>query len=492
MSKQTISILKSTSALGINQAFVLVIGMIKTKIIALLLGASGFGYFSLFSNITNLFVSYSNLGLQTGGVRNLAICDDKHKIAVTVKVLCIALLTTSLIATVIMCAFSRIISNSLFGTPEHYLEIIIISPVVLFTGLNNFQLAVLNGMHKIKYLVLSKMCASFLSAIATVVIIYMGGRKVLSIAFACASLILYLSGLPFVRRLKIRNVKITMADFICVFKSLISVGGGVYLSGLVYTLMAYISTVYINRTLGSSALGIYSSCWHIANLYVYMILSAIGVDFLPRITRMIKLNHDRTAVQQCLNEQIALGSFLFLPAGIFIFIFAPLILPLLYAENFASGASILRWQTLGVFMRVIAFPLGHLLIAYSKSLLYFFLQTGFYLLEFLFLTIVIKYKGFGGLGINYPIAYFMYMLVLGISSVVTVGFRPNKKTLIAMLATVLFSSLAVFVIFIMESYWQIICGVLLSLSCGLCSLAYIIKVTRGDIASLFKRKQADE
>src|SRR5690606_7971989 len=63
--------------------------IIRTKIVAILLGPSGVGLFALFNSVADLAAALANLGVQSSGVRQIAEAsgsDDRAKVAVTVTV----------------------------------------------------------------------------------------------------------------------------------------------------------------------------------------------------------------------------------------------------------------------------------------------------------------------------------------------------------------------------------------------------------------------
>jgi len=66
------SILKSTALLGGSSFINILIGMIKTKIVALLLGPSGVGFMGVLSSLQQIVTTVTGLGLNTSGVRQIA------------------------------------------------------------------------------------------------------------------------------------------------------------------------------------------------------------------------------------------------------------------------------------------------------------------------------------------------------------------------------------------------------------------------------------
>ena len=65
-------ILKSSALVGGSQAVNIVIGIVRTKAMALLLGPAGFGLFGLYGSISSLTQSIAGMGINSSGVRQIA------------------------------------------------------------------------------------------------------------------------------------------------------------------------------------------------------------------------------------------------------------------------------------------------------------------------------------------------------------------------------------------------------------------------------------
>jgi len=80
---------KATSLFGGVQLITIFITVLKSKVIALFLGAAGYGIMSLFSSAIQLIYSFSNLGLASSGVRDIAQANnqaDKEHLSKTILV----------------------------------------------------------------------------------------------------------------------------------------------------------------------------------------------------------------------------------------------------------------------------------------------------------------------------------------------------------------------------------------------------------------------
>src|SRR5690349_8473548 len=65
-------ILRSSVLVGAASGFVILIGMVRTKIVAVLLRTSGFGLMGSYTSILDLCVSLAAMGIGESGVRQIA------------------------------------------------------------------------------------------------------------------------------------------------------------------------------------------------------------------------------------------------------------------------------------------------------------------------------------------------------------------------------------------------------------------------------------
>jgi Polysaccharide biosynthesis protein. len=83
-------ILKSSAVIGGSSMLNIIIGIIRTKAMAMLLGPSGVGLMGLYGSITDLTISVAGMGINSSGVRQIAEAvgsDDTERIARTAAVL---------------------------------------------------------------------------------------------------------------------------------------------------------------------------------------------------------------------------------------------------------------------------------------------------------------------------------------------------------------------------------------------------------------------
>jgi PST family polysaccharide transporter len=102
---------------------------------------------------------------------------------------------------------------------------------------------------------------------------------------------------------------------------------------------------------------------------------------------------------------------------------------LFYSTKFISGAELLPWFVLGIFGRVLSFPMGYILLAKGSSRWFAFTETCFSaLLLYLSLTLM-KYCGLVGAAYAFAILYGMHCLGMVLLSRHLTGFKWERQTL---------------------------------------------------------------
>lgn len=417
------SIIKSTGLIAIVQVIQIIFGLVRNKVVALLLGTKGFGIWGLYTTYIEMASAFSSLGLDQSGVRQIAKSNDPLIIAKCIWVFKRALIIVSSFTAILSILFSKAISLLIFNTKDYYWGVIIVSFVILFNGISKGQIAILNGLRNLRSLAISQIIGAIVGSIACIILVYLIGEKGIPYFLLSIGLTAVLSTWWFVRKMNLQLEKPSFEETKKELKQLFLLGLGFSAAGVIAAIMTWLSRIYLVKNYDLGAVGIYQASWTISNLYIGTILTAMGVDFMPRI---MKLLNEPTKLNTTANEQIELGVLLSSIGVVGILIFSPLVLHLLYSSEFIVGVNIIRWQVLGVSLRVIAFPFSYVIMAHNKPLTYAIIQTIFWVTDFLLLILFSNLFGFNGLGINYFIAYILYLFMTFIACHQICSFKFSK------------------------------------------------------------------
>src|SRR6185437_1088545 len=145
-------ILKSSALVGGSSVLNIVIGIVRTKVMALLLGPAGFGLLSVYGSIVTLTQTFAGMGVNSSGVRQIAEAAGSSELEHIAKITFILRrisLLLGVLGSLFLVIFSRPASSITFGTTQHAAAISLLSIAVLFALVSAGQGALIQGMRRI-------------------------------------------------------------------------------------------------------------------------------------------------------------------------------------------------------------------------------------------------------------------------------------------------------------------------------------------------------
>jgi PST family polysaccharide transporter len=150
----------------------------------------------------------------------------------------------------------------------------------------------------------------------------------------------------------------------------------------------------------------------------------MGADFYPRLTAAID---NRPAAIRLVNEQIEIGVLLALPGLLATIALAPIAMKVLYTEEFLPAAALLPWFIIGVFCRVISWPLGFVQHAKGAARWFFWTQTAFAALHLLLILYFFSLFGLVGVAYAFAAAYGIHAPAMLWVASRLIGFRWSRE-----------------------------------------------------------------
>jgi len=128
-------IFKATSLFGGVQVFNIVISIIRTKLIAVLLGPAGMGIAGLLTSTTGLVSGLTSFGLGTSAIRDVAAANEggnPDRISVVVMVFRRLVWITGILGALVTLILSTWLSQFTFGNRNYTLLFIWLSVTLIF------------------------------------------------------------------------------------------------------------------------------------------------------------------------------------------------------------------------------------------------------------------------------------------------------------------------------------------------------------------------
>jgi antigen flippase len=438
-------ILRSTSIMGGAQGLNYIVGLLRVKVVAVLLGVSGVGLISLYQSAISLVGTASGLGIGSSGVREVAQAygnKEATKAAQTVSVLRRACWATGLLGWGLAAALAKPISEWVFGTPEHAFAITVLGATLLMGSVSGGQMALLQGVRRIGDLARANVAGMVINTVITISLyVWLGQKGIVPVLLANSAVALAVSWW-FAQRVKVEPVTLSWRDTFDGAGHLVGLGIAFMWSGLLSAGLDMATRVIITREYGVAAAGYYQAAWALSGMFAGFILAAMGADFYPRLTGVIQ---DRVQATRVVNEQTEIGVLLALPGLLATLVFAPLIIRIFYTAEFLAGAVLLPWFLFGIFGRVVSWPLGFIQLA--KGAGRWFMATETVFIAFQLGLVIWLARRFGAVGAAYAfaatyVAYTVGMLWVGST---LIGFRWSRdvKRLFAISGVFLMATVAV-------------------------------------------------
>lgn len=404
--------------------------MIRVKVVALLLGPSGVGLIGLFTNILQFAGTLSGLGINSSAVRQIAQENKSgnfENFGRAVKTLIIASLITGILGWLLVISFAKQLSLWTFSNNNYVWSFAILGSVVFLNTVFKGQLALLQGVRRIKYFAKVLVFSSLAETIISIVLYYFLHEKGIIIALiSCAMITLFFSWW-FAVKIDVPKVSMSWKDFTTHFYPMVTLGMAFMWATVLSTGVTLITRSLVIRTFGIDAGGIYQAAWGISGLFAGFILQAMGSDFYPRLIEVAN-NNDR--INQYVNEQIEIGILITLPGLLATLAFSPLVIKLFYSAAFIQSSEMLPWFIVGIFGRVICWPTGYILIAKKASVLFAVKETLNSILHVFLIWIGIRHIGIVGVAIAFAVIYIWNTAIINILATRISGYRWSRTVII--------------------------------------------------------------
>jgi len=403
-------IMKATSLFGGVQVINIIIQIIRSKVVAVLLGPAGMGIMGLLNSTVGLIGSMTNFGLKTSAVKDIAAAsgtNDHRRIAITITVLRRLVWITGILGTLLVIILSPWLSQFTFGNKDYTLAFIWISITLLFQQLSSGQLVILQGMRKLQLLAKASVLGSALGLVVTLPLYYIYGIDGIVPGIIGTALIALLLSWYFSGKVRVEPVNVSLSQTFSEGKNMLRMGFMISLSGLLTIGASYIARIFISRTGSVEQVGLYNAGFAIINTYVGLIFSAMGTDYYPRLSAVA---HDNILSKQTINQQAEIALLILSPILIIFLVFIKWVVILLYSYQFIAVNSMIYWAALGMFFKAASWSVAFIFLAKGASKLFFWneLFANIYLLGLNLLGYY--YLGLTGLGLSFLVAYFLYFI----------------------------------------------------------------------------------
>lgn len=414
-------ILKASSLIGGASLIKMVIGMVRTKFVAVLLGPAGIGLMGVYTAIIDMVGTVSSMGISTSGVRQIAESHGKavqDQVARVVRSLRRTVWITGLLGMGLTILASTFLSRISFESTDHAIAIALLGITILLANISAGQSCILQGTRRIADLARVTIIGALAATLISVPCYYFWGKDGIVPGLILTAVANLGTSWWYARKVPINPAIVSWHQTRIEASKMLRLGFPLMLAGLLTVLTGYLIRIVLIRQVGLDGVGIWQAAFNLSALLVNFVLGAMAADYYPRLTAVA---HDNTLISRNVNEQTEVALFLAVPGLAATIIFAPIAIAIFYSGRFDAAVDVLRWSVYGIFGRIVSWPLGFIILAKGMGKTFFCSEAFanvFYLAGIWF---CVKIWDLPGTGIAFLFLYVVYTAV-----VYTIGYSISR------------------------------------------------------------------
>ena len=405
-------ILKYTGVFGGVQGLNILMGLVRNKLVALLLGPEGMGLASLFNTTTNFISQTTNLGLSFSAVTRISAVFETHdeaQMTQAVKTVRAWSLLTALVGMLVCVLAGPLLSEYTFSWGNHTLHFILLAPAVGLMAITGGETAILKGARRLRSLAVIQVYAVIVSLLVSVPVYYFFGQSGIVPVIVLLALVMMLLTIRHSYRLyplRLRGSKGVLGDGL----NMVRLGVAFVVAGAMGSGAEMFVRSYLNVHGDLEAVGLYNAGYILIVTYASMVFSAMETDYFPRLS---SLGDDVARLNQMVNRQIEVSLLIVSPMLAALIIGLPVLIPLLYSHDFLPVIAMAQVAVFSMYLKALSLPVGYITLAKGDSVAYMVLEGCYDVLFVALLVVGYQWWGLYGAGVALSISYLSDLALVG-------------------------------------------------------------------------------
>lgn len=404
-------IFKATSIFGGVQVFNIAIGIVRVKLVAILLGTVGVGILGLLNAPLQLIISITGLGIAFSAVRDVSEAhgtSDQKRIGKVIKTLRRWSWFTGLLGAIITISLAPLLSQWTFGNRNYTWAFIWLSVTLLLQAISKGQSAILQGTRRLKDLAKANVIGSALGLLTSIPLYYWYGIKgIVPAMIVTAFTGLFLSWY-FSRNIVIEKIELTYKETYNSGLGMAKLGISMTIVGFIASFSSYILNAFISNRGGIEQVGLYNAGWGVVGQYTGIIFTAMATDYFPRLSA---IQADDDKVKELVWQQGETALLIMTPLLALLIITMPLVVRILYTTAFLPIVMFTNLTVLGMQFKAISWSMDYVYLAKGNGRLYLTIEIISGIIILLLNLLFYYLYGLNGLGISFIFTYLLGMVV---------------------------------------------------------------------------------
>lgn len=279
-------ILRYTGLFGGVQGLNILVGIVRNKLVAMILGPDGMGLISLFNSTIKLVSDSTNFGVSVSAVKNISEdldSGDEQMLEEHIKFVRSFSLLVGILGMFLCIALSPFLSKFTFSWDGHTLHFIFLSPIVALLAITGGELAILKGLRELRGMAVISIYNVIGALVTTIPLYYFFKEAAIVPSLVLMALIQMILTLFYSYKLYPLRLHYKWS-FLTKGFSIIRLGIAFVLAGILGSGADFLIRSYINNVAGIEMVGYYNAAYMMSMTYVGMVFAAMETDFFPRLS----------------------------------------------------------------------------------------------------------------------------------------------------------------------------------------------------------------
>ncbi len=428
LSAQYKNILKYVGLFGGLQSLNLLMGLVRSKITAVLLGPMGIGLNSMLNSVVSFLSNTTNLGVSFSAVKSISEYaeDDTEGREHTIAVVRTWSLIAAALGFCVTIIAAPLVNMFTFSWGNHTLHYLLLAPVVAMLTITGGETSILRATRRMKSLAVVQSVTIILSIfIAVPIYYYWEARGIIPVLLLC-TITTALATIYFSFRyhpFRLKRIK----DYIKEGSPMVKLGLSFVMAGIVASGVEMYIRAFLNRQGDLDMVGLYYAAFTMAITYPSTLLNSLENDYYARLSAV---NTDNNELRSTVNAQIEVLLMVMFPVIAVLLVALPIAVPLLFSSKFNDAIPMAQATLLAMFIRTVTLPIEYILLAKGEAKKYCIMETLWGMLTIIFLTIGFYNGELLGMGFGWVAEYMAELIIVLCSFYYLWQFKLSKKAVL--------------------------------------------------------------
>ena len=405
--------MKAMGLFGGVQVMGILCSIIRTKLVALWIGPVGIGLFGLFNNALEMISTGTNLGIRSSSVRDISQAIATHDRSIVARMVTVVRrwsLWLGLAGALLTLALAPVLSRVTFGDSDHIWGFVALSIAVLLQALTNGEYAVLQGTARLKRLASVTLWGTIVGLAVSIPLFYLlRERSILPSIIAYAAALAAFAWL--LRNREYAPARIGRRETIDLGMGFVRLGIYMTLGNFATILASYAFNAWLNIHAGTDAVGYYQAGYTLINKYTGLILTALGMEYYPRLSRVAD---SRMRLRAFVSQEINVAISIMAPVVALFILLRELVVWILYTPEFNVILTFISWGMIGTVLRTLSWCLAFSILAKGDGKTYLWTEAASAVINLVLNIVFYQWWGITGLGVAFLVSYLLYTVIVAV------------------------------------------------------------------------------